>query len=264
MPTPQQEMEKLELLKKYKDLLDANIITEEEFNEKKKELLATKPSSQPNSSNNQANHSGKGASNYNNSTVNSGSKTSSSSDLLRYLNNQQKGTSQQQQQQQQAPKVESNAPAFKQEMGAYGMKWYNFLVKFALIASAILNIISGIMAFLGLHYNGEANLVYTVFPNLRLLDIFYGLALIGLAIMAIATRQALYWNKRKGPTMLCALYVLNAIFSVVYTLGVSRILEASIVEIGLQSDVVIPIVVSVTMVIANYFYFEKRKDMFTY
>ena len=270
MPTEQQEMQKLELLKKYKDLLDASIITEEEFNEKKKELLATKLDSQPNSSNTQNNNSGNRTTTDNTSNAKFTRQTSSTEDLLRYLNNQQKGTSQQQpqyqqqHQQQQTPKEESKPQTPMQGTGAYGMKWYNFIVKFALIANMILNGIGGVIVFLGLHYGSEGSLVYDVYPNLRLLDVFYGLSMVGLAILAFNARQALYWNKKKGPMLLLALHILSAVVSVAYNQMVLRIIGASIENMSLQSNMSGTIIGSIALAIINYFYFKKRKDMFTY
>lgn len=270
MPTEQQEMQKLELLKKYKDLLDANIITEEEFNEKKKELLATNSNTQTNSSNSQTNHSDNRTTNDNNPPTKFTRQTSSTEDLLRYLNNQQKGTSQQQgtnqqqQQQQQASKEENKASTPMQGTGAYGMKWYNFIVKFALFANMILNGVGGVITFLGLHYGTDSSLVYNVFPSLRLLDVFYGLAMVGLAILAFNVRQALYWNKKKGPMLLLTLHILSAIVCVAYILMVSRILGTSLENINLQSNVSSTIIGNIALTIINYFYFKKRKDMFTY
>ena len=269
MPTEQQEMQKLELLKKYKDLLDASIITEEEFNEKKKELLATKLDSQPNSSNTQNNNSGNRTTTDNTSNAKFTRQTSSTEDLLRYLNNQ-KGTSQQQpqyqqqHQQQQTPKEESKPQTPMQGTGAYGMKWYNFIVKFALFAAFALNAINGISFFFGLQYGSNGSLIYNVYPNLRLLDIFYGLSMIALAIMCLITRQALYWYKKKGPTLLLTLQLLNVVISIAYLSIFSSILETSIKEINSQSNLSISIIGTIILAIICHFYFKKRKDMFTY
>ena len=270
MPTEQQEMQKLELLKKYKDLLDASIITEEEFNEKKKELLATKLDSQPNSSNTQNNNSGNRTTTDNTSNAKFTRQTSSTEDLLRYLNNQQKGTSQQQpqyqqqHQQQQTPKEESKSQTPMQGTGAYGMKWYNFIVKFALFAAFALNAINGISFFFGLQYGSNGSLIYNVYPNLRLLDIFYGLSMIALSIMCLITRQALYCYKKKGPTLLLTLQLLNVVISIAYLSIFSSILETSIKEINSQSNLSISIIGTIILAIICHFYFKKRKDMFTY
>lgn len=215
------EMENLELLKKYKELFDTGIITEEEFNAKKKEFLAT-------NSNAQQNHSGEQKTAINEQQPTNNSET-------------------------------QDKPAEK-EAEAYGMKWYNFLIYFSLFASAVLNAISAIMYFTGAFYGGSADLVYDAFPGLQEIDVVCGMAFVCLAVMALVTRSALYWNKRKGPKLLCALYILNAVVGVLYAVVASAVTGQMLFD----GSIVITLVSSIVMLIVNNIYFKKRKDMFIY
>ena len=191
------EIENLELLKKYKELFDTGIITEEEFNAKKKELLATDSNVQPNRTAEQ-----KTEINEQQSTDNSENQEKpAEKELSRVCH---KCGYPLTSSQQVCPHCGTQATAEK-ETEVYGMKWYKFLIYFSLFASAVLNAISAIMYFKGASYGDSADLVYDAFPGLQAIDVVCGMAFIGLAIMALVTRSALYWNKRKGPQLICAL-----------------------------------------------------------
>ena len=63
----------------------------------------------------------------------------------------------------------------------YPMKWYKFLIYFALFAGAVLNAISGIQMLTGAHYGGVADYVYAIFDGLQIVDVLMGLATLALA-----------------------------------------------------------------------------------
>lgn len=148
----------------------------------------------------------------------------------------------------------------EKETVTYGMKWYKFLIYFALFASAIVNVLSAISHLTGSQYGTDSKLVYSAFPNLRALDVLFGMVFVGLAILSLVTRNALYWNKKKGPKLLCAIYAINAVINIVYPLIVSTIIETPLMDSSIWTSSII----GFAMVIINYFYFKKRKDLFKY
>ena len=237
------EMENLELLKKYKELFDTGIITEEEFNVKKKELLATNSNVQTDHPTEQ-----KTETNKQQPTDNSESQEKpAEKELSRTCH---KCGYTLTSSQQVCPHCGTQATVEK-EAEAYGMKWYKFLIYFLLYASAVLNAISAIMCFTGAFYDGFTDI----------LDFAFGVYFITFATMALQTRSELYRNKRRGPKLLCALYILNAVGGVMYPFGV-LMYTGQMLFYG--SIIVITLVSSIVMAIVNHIYFKKRKDMFTY
>ena len=238
------ESETIELLTKYKELWDSGVITEEEFKAKKEELLGTKTR--------QAHQS--------NATVNIDySDTRSESgetheDIVAHCENCNYPLTANQEV---CPHCGTRAI---QREKTYSMKYYNFLVKFSLFAGAILNTITALLYFTGALYDGYADEVYEALPELKTLDIVYGMLLVGMSIMGLVTRSALNWNKRKGPILLCACYILGATVSAVYTVLATVILE----EMLFDAYVVLSLLSSVAMVFINHSYFKKRKELFIY
>ena len=142
------------------------------------------------------------------------------------------------------------------------MAWYKFLIYFALFAGAVINAISGIMYLTGSIYESTAgvpaSLVYVFYGSLKIVDVIYGIAAIGLAVIAVLTRMKLAAYSADGPKLVLALYALGVIVSVVYALLVSMITKQN----GFTGSVLISIVVSVIMIFANKAYFDKRAHLF--
>lgn len=145
---------------------------------------------------------------------------------------------------------------------SYSMKWYKFL-KFALILGALSNLVTGIQMLTGMQYGTEADkqLVYAFYDGLEMLDMGVGIAMVGLAIFAIYTRSRLAKYCKDGPTMLLINYAANAVVGLVYTIGMSSIVPEYVLGDSLNSNYV-SLGVSIGMIIANYIYFNKRKDLF--
>lgn len=142
---------------------------------------------------------------------------------------------------------------------AFSMKWYKFLINFALFASAVLNVISGIRYLTGSVYGDEANLVYGFFSDLKTLDIFYGLAALVFAALAVYTRFQLAGYKKNGPLMVAVLYGVSAAMNLIYTIAAMSILPSEAVSTG---SLVGAIIGSGIMLACNYVYFNKRKELF--
>lgn len=100
------------------------------------------------------------------------------------------------------------------------MKWYKFEVYFAILASAFINIVSGLSAITGYQYadTETANRVYSMIPGLKILDIVYGIILVGIsAVMVVVWKQMKDFKKNAWKRYL---YVFGAVMamSAIYTL----------------------------------------------
>jgi hypothetical protein len=148
----------------------------------------------------------------------------------------------------------------------HSMKWFNFLIYFALFASAVLNLFNGIAVFTGSHYgtNGKADFFYGIVSDLKTLDTFMGLATIALAVFAIYTRFRLSGYRKNGPSMITLLYILTSAVNLIYIIGLYAILPEYIVSELDPYSYIIQIIVSAVMIFVNYTYFKKRKKMFVH
>ena len=107
-----------------------------------------------------------------------------------------------------------------------GMAWYNFLVRFALIASAIINFLFSLTYLTGTIYNGQltAEEVYSYYgETLRAVDILFGLFMIGFGVLAIIVRNKLAKYESDAPKFVYILYALSAGLPFVYSVTVAII-----------------------------------------
>ena len=152
----------------------------------------------------------------------------------------------------------------------YPMKWFKFLIYFALFAGAVINFLGGIMALTGAQYNSSGHdvsaLVYAFFPDLKTIDLIYGVVCIALAVLAVYTRFSLARFKNNAPNLLYAVYASAGITNLVYAIAVSSIVSKGGEEfanaVDVVSDGVIPLIVSIVMIVLNKVYFDKRKSLF--
>lgn len=142
------------------------------------------------------------------------------------------------------------------------MKWFKFLIYFALWASGILNIIGGIPLLTGSHYGEYASQIYSYYDGLQLVDVILGLASIGLGVLAIYARFRLAGYYKNGPQFLSILYIATAALSVFQIIAYNVVITG-VSEYINYSSVVVQIAVSAVMVGVNNTYFKKRSDMFT-
>ena len=168
------------------------------------------------------------------------------------------------------------APAYQQQPVSYQqpmnyqqpvnpeltMKWYKFLIYFALWAGALFNGIGGFTTMTGANYGYEKDLVYRYFEGLQVLDVIMGLCLIAVAALGIYTRQRLAGYFKNGPQMVTYLYAANAILSIIYIIGLN-IVVPEVVEMLDMSSTIVGIVTSAVMVFVNKAYFAKRTKFFT-
>lgn len=149
----------------------------------------------------------------------------------------------------------------------YPMKWYKFLIYFALWAGMVLNALSALTYFTGSVYTGEngitmddVQMLYNHFAGLKVLDMAYGLSLVAMAVLAFLARKNLKDYTEMGPKLLYALYACNGILPLVY-----NILACSITGIPFESvmgTVLGTLIAQAVILFCNYKYFTKREALF--
>jgi hypothetical protein len=145
------------------------------------------------------------------------------------------------------------------------MKWYKFLIYFALFFAAFLNVYNGIQILTGSQYtyngNDQSDLVYSYFSGLKVIDFIYGLLILGLAVFLIITRQKLKNFSKQGPKFIMVLYIANIGFSLFYLFTVTIITDIKLSEL-LTTRFITSIIVALVMIFVNKSYFDKRVHLF--
>ena len=142
------------------------------------------------------------------------------------------------------------------------MKWFKFLIYFALFAGPILNFINGFSMLTGAQYGEDMEMVYAAIKGLRVFDIFCGLLLIGLACFGIFTRFQLAGYKYRGPLMLTILYAGIAVYDLIYVVGLNIIMPKAVLEQLNFASTYGALIGSVVFVYVNHIYFKKRSHLF--
>lgn len=142
------------------------------------------------------------------------------------------------------------------------MKWYKFIIYFQLFAAMALNTLSGISAFTGAQYDGEADLVYRVFEGLKTVDILMGVACILLAVGDLVARQKLSGFKRDAIQWYLGVMAATVVVSVIYIIAVCAITEMPFMDAMKEGNFRGSLWMGIVMLAINYTYFQKRRDMF--
>lgn len=165
----------------------------------------------------------------------------------------------------QVPLQESAVSPLRPE---YPMKWYKFLIYFSLFAGAILNILTGLQYFMGTPYVSQGvtpqdlQQAYAMFPSLQMIDFVYGAACVGVGIFGFFVRSALKNYEQSGPAKLYVLYACLGIFPVVYNYAVCMALGESFSLV--LGECVGDLLGQGLILLLNFVYFKKRKDLFVY
>ena len=145
-----------------------------------------------------------------------------------------------------------------------GMAWYKFLIYFALIAGAIINLIYSFNYISGGIYfvetNGEvsAEQVYSYYgTGLQVVDVFYGFFLIAFAILAFVVRHKLANYDSDSLKFVKIFYSLSAGVPFLYA-----ILVATITGQSLAVQAVTSAIVGFVFLLLNIKYFKKRAHLF--
>lgn len=151
-----------------------------------------------------------------------------------------------------------------QPSALYPMKWYKFLIYFALFFGALMNVVYGIQYLNGDIYENindgvSKEWVYAVMgSDLKTLDVIMGILMIGLGVFGVYVRFALAKFKANAPMCVYILYGANAVISLIYTIAVVSITE---IELDYGREIV-SIILMLVMVGLNYTYFKKRQSLF--
>lgn len=145
------------------------------------------------------------------------------------------------------------------------MKWFKFVIYFQLFLNCFSNVVSALSAFTGSQYGTEAQAVYNVIPSLKIVDVIYAIALIGLAVFAIVARSHLKNFRVNGPKFYHILLVAQVLVSVVYLVAVNSVVSNSIIGNSYSPDytsVITSFISTGIMLLCNIKYFNKRKHLF--
>lgn len=140
------------------------------------------------------------------------------------------------------------------------LKWFKFLIYFALWSGGILTALYSFAYFTGtvLGIGIDAELVYSYYPLLRVFHIFCGLENIAYGVFAIYTRYRLAQFRQNGPACLHALYLVQLAMVLIYWLAGSLILGEWLDLASGFSD----LISSIVILCINIVYFRKRKHLF--
>lgn len=159
--------------------------------------------------------------------------------------------------------VSSDSVPLKNE---YPMKWFKFLIYFALFFGALIEFVYGMNYIMGTIYLSQtggqvtAEMVYAMYGTpLKIWDVLYGLIMLATAVFSIITRFKLAKFKQNGPKFLYILYIAGAALALVYNIGVALITD---VEGIFNVPYIISIIFTGIVVFANYKYFSKRDKLF--
>lgn len=184
-------------------------------------------------------------------------------DEIRFARIRQESPTTKQPQSSTVPKTAKASPIYSTEK-PLGMAWYKFLIYFALIAGAVLNIIYGINYMTGGIYFSQTNgqvsaedVYYYYGDGLRFVDIAFGLFLIAFAIFGIILRNRLAKFKPDAPKLVYIFYAVSAGGSFLYSILVSAITSTTI-----GASQIISIIVSIVFLLLNIKYFKKREHLF--
>ena len=153
------------------------------------------------------------------------------------------------------------------KFGGYPMKWHKFLVYFALWASAIGYVVIGFQVLTGSQYgsNGEADLVYSVFRDMKGVDTLYGILLLISGILAVLAAYSLLKLKANGPKLLTILYVFSGIAAVLYiilTVAAVKKVSSSVDTAELTRSGISSAIGAFVGVIIAKVYYGKRMQFF--
>ena len=156
-----------------------------------------------------------------------------------------------------AQPVMTEAPP-AQELQPCEMKWYKFLIYFALWAGAIVNLIDSLQFFTGSILGDDVEILYAYYPLLKVLNLAFALILVTYAVFAIYTRYRLAQFRQNGPACLHALYLVQLAMVLIYWLAGSLILGEWLDLASGFSD----LISSIVILCINIVYFRKRKHLF--
>ena len=151
-------------------------------------------------------------------------------------------------------------PATAPPKPVYPMKWFKFTIYFQLFANALLNLFNGIVYLTGTLYGSDADMVYLTFSGLKALDLLMGILYLGIVVLALVTRFRLAKFRRNGPMLLYIFLAVNLTLLLFYLVAASLVTGISMVSSSAISNAVTLVI----LLICDYIYFNKRKELFVH
>lgn len=151
--------------------------------------------------------------------------------------------------------IRANRPSFP-------MKWYNFLIRFALWVYAAVNIVYGFLYIAG---GSQPEEMLASFPILSTIDLFYGVLTLGMGVLALVTRFALAGYKKNAPALIVGFHTYGLVISLGYNALVLNITSSVYDPVDLiitGMSVGVSVIINATLIGCNYVYFKKRKRLF--
>lgn len=148
----------------------------------------------------------------------------------------------------------------------YKMKWFKFLIYFALFLGAFVNFVFGFNYISGGIYfsqsNGQvtADMVYSVYGmGLKALDVIYGIVLLALAGFGIYTRSRLAKYKVNAPMCVYILYGAGTVLSFIYNVALLAVTGLNQI---FSVNSITSLIASIVIILLNRKYFSKRASLF--
>ena len=144
------------------------------------------------------------------------------------------------------------------------MKWFHFLTGPGLWIAGVGTFFLGVLTMIGIPYLMQGRypgMMYDSFPPLVVMDFVYGAVLMGLGVLCVVARFRLLGFKRNGPRMVCILYALIILSSVVYSAASGYVVSGGkAILIGLpELGSLLGMIAGVAL---NVIYFRKRSHLF--
>lgn len=148
----------------------------------------------------------------------------------------------------------------------YKMKWFKFLIYFALFLGAFVNLVFGFNYISGGIYfsqsNGQvtADTVYSVYGmGLKALDVIYGIVMLALAGFGIYTRSRLAKYKANAPMCVYVLYGAGTALTFVYNIALLAVTGLNQI---FTVNSITSLITAVVVILLNRKYFSKRASLF--
>ena len=141
---------------------------------------------------------------------------------------------------------------------AQGMRWYRFIIWFYLYASAVIGVLVGVGEITGVVYLDMAETFYTLFPMLQVVNVFFGVMQILLAVIALYVRRQLARWKVMAPRYLLMYQIFCLVYYAAYLAGTSLVLGEAAVD-WLAGGYIL---LQVLLLAVNAVYFHRRQEMF--
>lgn len=162
----------------------------------------------------------------------------------------------------QTPKALRDQTIAAAEQQGLGMKWYKFLIYFALIAGGVVDLIMGLLYLTGIIYaiqGASASMVYHFYPALMPMNVLFGLATLALGALRIFDRILMARFSAKAPKLLYIVLGASIGISAIYQIVSSLILANR----GVLVTALFSAVLSGVVLFLNIRYFGRRSHLFT-